>query len=328
MEMVVFNHSLDKIFRFLILKTGNERNKKIILKTKNILFEGFDLKWLFKNQKFDFSLSFAESPKNYFRFSYNDFGEKHLFHEKIFKIFKIFKQGSYSILTLKKILKIMNVPNYPHQTTLGFEWQNTTKFPRIKLYFEELFHFYSRLEIEKKLKKVSQILKLSFKNVFPKNEQIGAFCIDFFPKKKENAKVYFLFQEKKILEKEIEKVGLKIKKEQIRNFLNCLEEKKKFFYLTYRISSNNTLVSAKIYQIFEVQQILDFSELIFRIFSFLKETNIPKATSFLSQLINLSKKNHTVFYPVIFASDFPLVGCSQENFPKYDLYFSVKPIQQ
>jgi hypothetical protein len=127
-------------FEELIKIIGLKARGKKISRLREILFSGFDQSWLEKNQKLDFSFSFQNDLS--LRFSFNDYGEKGVFYEKLKKIFALFPD-QYDQKTFKRIMMLMGTKNVPHQTTFGFEWIRGAKFPRLKIYFEELFNVYS-----------------------------------------------------------------------------------------------------------------------------------------------------------------------------------------
>lgn len=212
----------------------------------------------------------------------------------------------------------MNFSPKLHQTTLGFEWKKNENYPRIKLYFEELFRFYSNLELFKKMKEICQVLKINNLNekIFFQDLKIGAFCIDFFSQRKTDFKVYFLFREKKFLEQVLEKYFSKIP-HNMKNLLNLNSKNKSFFYLTFRIDSNEKVKSLKVYKIYEIQQnpppIL--SQIILECITFLKHQK-----RFFSYLSNLCESCLFYYYPVILSTE-----TSFSNEFKHDFYFSLKP---
>jgi MoaA/NifB/PqqE/SkfB family radical SAM enzyme len=311
--------TVDQSFNFLMEENGLIRHKEKIENIKNILFSNFDENWLSKNQKFDFSLS---SRKSGLRFSYNNFGEKESFEKKLVDIFSLFKKA-YSVEQLEKLLSLMKFDENKHQTTIGVEWLEGDDLPRIKVYFEELFHVYTDKIIFEKLKEICRLLAIDFNQLGVGNkEKIGAISVDFIPFSKVNVKVYFLHQ--RIGEKELKRNAKSLSLEQgaasWEQFFRFLKiEKYAFFYMTKRFSSDGSLLSLKLYKIYEVNRIKDrFKKSWQEIKSLLKAGKESSLMKRVSGLELICKKNKLNFYPVIIAVDNSSKG---ENI---DLYFSFK----
>jgi len=306
-------------FDFLIKESGLSKHRAKILNIKDILFSNFDENWLFKNQKFDFSLS---SRKSGLRFSYNNFGEKEGFEKKLVDIFSLFKKA-YSVGQLNKLLSLMRFDGNKHQTTFGVEWLKGDDLPRIKIYFEELFNVYTDKIIFEKLKEICRLLGIDFDQLgVGKKEKIGAISVDFVPFAKVNVKVYFLHQKisGKELKRNAKSLGLEqgsASREQFFKYLNL--ERKAFFYMTKRFASDSSLLSLKLYKIYEVRRIKDhFKKSWQEIKEFLKARKAINLLKRVSAFKIMCRKNKLNLYPVIIAVD---------NSPKgdnIDLYFSFK----
>jgi len=298
----------------LIIKESDLASKqKFIFDIFDILFADFKKKWIEENQKFDFSFSFSKKQKLGFRFSYNDFKEENaIFKKKLIDIFKIFPRV-YNDKILYQILDYLHFLGKLHQTTFGIDWGNGEKYPRIKIYFEELFHYFSK---EERMKQANYLGKLlNFNPRLKGNEDIGALCVDFFPGKKNQLKIYIKFDKIKKYIFPPDKGDFKLIFNSFINFLSL--EKHYFNYLTYRMD-NSFISSVKLYKIYEVAQIKNFRQSYREIFNFLDYLQYKKRSIFLKRIIVFCKRNNLLFYPVISSIDFFKGGY------KFDVYFSIK----
>jgi MoaA/NifB/PqqE/SkfB family radical SAM enzyme len=308
---------IDELFNFLIKENELLRHKSILEQIKDILFFNFNPSWLSENQKFDFSFS---GEKKALRFSYNNYKEKEKFSEKIIKIFELF-EDSYNEDLLIQILNLMNISNDKHQTTIGIEWTKNQNYPRIKLYFEELFHYYTNEERVKILQKICKLIDFNYEKLkIQQDDEIGAFCVDFLLKNEINLKVYFLLKElneEKIMEL-ISELKISSFKKEVQKFLSFLSKSKCFYYLTKRFNSRGELLSLKLYKIYETKQFKYFTEPIREILNLLKKLKYNFTIETIRKLLKMAKKFNLVIYPVIIAIDFSWKGI------KVDSYFSVK----
>lgn len=311
------NSILDGIFDILIKRNNLTVYRESIFDIKDILFKNFNPHLLMENQKFDFSLSARKQATPGLRFSYNNYGEKENFQRKILKLFKAVN-GGYDLVTLRKILNLMNKTNEKHQTTVGLEWLAHRRFPRFKLYFEELFNSYTKEERIKQVKNICGLIGLDYFSLgLERKPEIGAFCIDFLPDKKKSLKVYLLI--KKLDPTVVGQIPnsplLNKSRKYLKLFLDFLYETKCFYYITKRFDDKGDLISWKLYKIYEVRQISDFNPSIKEIFDFLNEIGFKK-----NQIVNFIRLSQDVGflpYPVIFSLDFSKDGI------KVDSYFSL-----
>jgi MoaA/NifB/PqqE/SkfB family radical SAM enzyme len=308
---------IDEIFNFLIKENELLKYKSILNQIKDILFFNFNSSWLSENQKFDFSFS---GEKKALRFSYNNYKEKEKFSQKIIKIFELF-ENFYNKDLLIQILNLMNTSNDKHQTTIGIEWINNQNYPRIKLYFEELFHYYTNEERIKKLQEICKLVDFDYESLkIQQDDEIGAFCVDFLPENEINLKVYFLLKE--LNEEKIIKLISELKvssfKRESQKFLTSLSKSKCFYYLTKRFNPRGELLSLKFYKIYETKQFKDLTEPMYEILNFLKKLKYNFTIETIKKLLNIAKKFNLVIYPVIIAIDFSRKGV------KIDSYFSLK----
>lgn len=314
---MICNKFLKKTIRpvadLIIKESGLSSRRKFILNILDILFADFKKKWTKENQKFDFSFSFSKKQKSEFRFSYNDFKEKNaIFKKKLIDVFKIFP-GIYNEKMLHQILDYLHFPGKLHQTTFGIDWGKGEKYPRIKIYFEELFHYFSKKERIKQANYLGKLL--NFNPQLKGNENIGALCVDFFPNKKNQLKVYIKFNR---IKKEISFLNKENFKLIFNNFIRLLSLENHYFnYLTYRIDKS-LISSVKIYKIYEIAQIENFKLSYKEIFNFLNYLKYREKTMFLKKIIIFCKKDNLLFYPVISSIDF------SKNGYRFDIYFSIR----
>lgn len=295
---------------------GDSLQRKKLRKIITILFEGFDDRNLLRNQKFDFSFSHKKKEPNLVRFSYNNFDEHEAFVKKIIDVFSLFGK-SFDLDLLRLLLEKTNSANAPFQTTIGFEWKKGEKIPRIKIYFEELFHFYGRTERMQLLELISEIMLSPIPDIG--NNEIGAIAVDFLPQKRYDLKVYCVkpYVGKADIIRLLEEYHAKALIPKLDLFYKYLnKEKKCFYYLTFR-THGRKLKSLKLYRIYEVQQIADFRNAFDEIGSLLSAAELKRTS--LKRLLNTCKKNSLLAYPVIVSIDmiFP------DKF-KIDTYISLK----
>lgn len=314
----LINEKVDLVFEFLINQNRLLNKKELISNLKNILFSGFKDRWRKKNQKFDFSFSFSKSAASGLRFSYNNFGEKKEFYGKALKVFGLFGDV-YDTTKLKKILDKLCSKKAVFQTTIGFEWKRGNAMPRFKIYFEEIHQELSKSERIKIIKKIAKIIGFNYEMLNLKaSDDIGAICVDFLPQKETQLKIYLMlprvdlhflkkmqFGERKVVESE-------------EDFLKSFSlEKSCFYYVAGRFSKGG-LNSIKIYKIYEVAKICDFSESYREIFGFLKRFPAKQDLKKFKKLLYFAVKNKIALYPIISSMDFSLEGSV-----KFDLYLSI-----
>ena len=252
---------LNRIFT-LLLKENNFSavTANRILEIKNRIFSGLNPKYTLENQRFDFSFSFRDKLIKGVRFSYNNYKEKKDFINKIMSVCGMFGQR-YNVHKLRGILEIMRQGYEKHQTTFGVEWLLGNPHPRFKIYFEELQHYYT---IDQRLLKLKEIFALAgFSrekiDIMP-NENIAAICIDLLPNGSLGIKTYALMMGVNSVFTNIDLKKFPFLYKKLALFKSCLfNEKRAFYYFTKRFSPDADLISVKIYKIYEVKQISDFS---------------------------------------------------------------------
>ena len=306
------------IFDFLIAHNGLSSKKREIERIREILFTDFNNEWKKKNQKFDFSFSFKDRGADSMRFSYNNFGEKKGFYDKTLAIFDLF-DDAYNKGTVKRILDALDSRNAVFQTTIGFEWGRGDALPRFKIYFEEIHQKLSPSERMELVEKIAGILDFDRTQLIIKaDDVIGAICVDFLPQKKTNLKVYFMSHA--IDFSYIKEVfcGRDDAGDAIREFCDIFSLEKLCFYYMARRFGGGGMQSVKVYKIYEVASIRDFSRSYKEIFHFLKYSPMKNDVRKFRELLAFSLKKKILFYPVISSIDLPLGGSM-----KYDLYVSV-----
>jgi len=313
--------AVEDTFGLLIKRNKLGVHARKIHRIRKILFSDFEPAWLSENQKFDFSFSGEGSKPGGLRFSYNNFGEKITFERKYREVFSMFN-GVYATEKFKEVLDFMKSTNEKHQTTIGFEWLARQRYPRFKIYFEELFHSYTKKELILKLKGICRILGFDFGSLGLRHaDTIGAIAVDFLSGKLVNLKVYLLHRqlEKKDFSLELAAHGLSKKRSLLDIFWERVAGRDlSFYYITKRFSQDGDLLSLKLYKIYEVRQISDFAETIRSVKDFLEETKMRNLLKDLSAFEAVCRKNGVKPYPVISALD------SSRQKDKVDIYLSFK----
>lgn len=309
---------IDNVFDVIIKQNGLIEQEASLLAIKDILFQNFNKKILEKNQKFDFSFSFASRNKKNIRFSYNNFDEKKDFSKKLKKVFSLFGDR-FDIDKLNELLEKTKSASAKFQTTIGLEWKQGESLPRFKLYFEELFNFYTSVERRSLLDEIAGCI--GFNNLgFDVGDNVGAIAVDFLPDGIYDLKVYDFYPviSRFQIEESLQEFGGKSSKTLLDIFYNELSnEKKSFNYLTRRMSINN-LKSIKLYKIYEVQQITDYRASFAEIAHYLKEVN-SESRDEIRKIAQLCRRYNSVIYPVIISVDFSSFGNCES-----DLYLSIK----
>ena len=312
---------LNKIFTVL-LKENNfpvvTANR--IVEIKNRMFSGFNPRCTLENQRFDFSFSFRDRLIKGIRFSYNNYGEKKDFLRKVIGICGMFGRR-YNIRKLRGVLKIMQPGYEKHQTTVGVEWLLGDSYPRFKIYFEELRHYYTINQRVRKLRDIFEYVGFSRRkvNILP-NEDIAAICIDLLPDRGLEIKTYAFTRRLNSFLANIDLKRFSPLCKKLSLFKNCLfKEKKAFYYFTKRFSPSADLISIKVYKIYEVKQISDFSLCVAEIKELFVKLGLLKEMRPINLISEICKENKMVLYPVIASVDlkFP-------NDSKVDLYYSFK----
>lgn len=309
----------DLVFDFLISHGELIAKRRIIKNIKNILFDGFNVDWKAKNQKFDFSFSFGECDEGALRFSYNNFGEKKEFYEKVMKIFDLFKDV-YAIDTVKCILDRLRSREAVFQTTIGFEWVCNADFPRFKIYFDEIHQKLSKTDRIKMVKKTAELINIDYEKLgMEEGDNIGMICVDFLPKKEIQLKVYFIAVgiDFSYLERVFDNAKYMV--DLAKEFTAIFSVEQKSFYYMARRFSGGGLSSIKMYKIYEVGGITDFSRSYEEIFQFLKHSTMKKNTKKIKSLFSFALENKILFYPVTASLDLSINGNV-----KFDLYLSIQ----
>lgn len=308
MRTIVRNNmskAVERTFNSLVSKNCLSQNGIIIDKIRSILFSKFNYSWLAQNQKFDFSFSSDEKNKG-LRFSYNNFAEKDNYEKKFTDVFLLFKD-IFWVDKLQELLDYMKTGGDKHQTTIGFEWLSSSFYPRFKLYFEELFHFYTKQEIAAKLKYICKILKINFSELELKQPDIiGAICVDFLPSKSINLKVYYLYWkfEQINLAAVLKSNNLHKNRRLLPLFLSSLINNiESFYYLTKRFSGGGELLSIKLYKIYEVLKIGNHKAILDEVKDFLKKSGQNYLLDELLNVENICLENKASLMPVITAID-------------------------
>lgn len=297
----------DAIFDSLLRAIGGKVDKPLCREIRRILFKGFDPHWIAENQKFDFSFS---SPGNAdFRFSVSDYGEKDAFEEKLARIFTLFG-GRYDGGKLSQVLSVTRRTNRYHQTTFGLEWKASDARPRLKVYFEELRHRYSIPARGRLLKLICAAAGLRMPRRGAAGD-IAALCVDFLPDKDVMLKSYD-YSDWKHLEEGAPAA--------LAGFTDILsDEKRAFFYKTRRYDHDAVLQSQKLYKVYEVRQIEDFTPALLEINKAIERFGTQKDVADIGKYSKMAARKGSLWYPVLCAMDIDTHGGI-----KIDSYFSVR----
>ena len=301
--MTAYNRVFDAVLR----ETVPASSRRLCREIRKVLFADFEPRWVSENQKFDFS--FSAPSLSAFRISVSDYGEKKRFEEKLTAIFSLFRGGA-NRAKLSDILGVMRGTSERHQTTFGLEWRDRALYPRLKVYFEELRDNYSLRERAQLLKNICAAAGLSMPAGTGK-EDISAIGVDFMPGREIMLKSY-LYSDWRNLGA-ADAAGLK-------SFLKIMtQERSSFFYKTLRYNREGAPQSHKLYKVYEVRQITDFSAAFAEIYSVLFEFGACKDVERLERYRGIAKINGSIWYPVLCAMDIDGRGKI-----KIDSYFSLR----
>jgi hypothetical protein len=268
-----------------------------------VLLEGFEPGWLERNQKFDFSISDGSRGA---ALSVNDFGEKDAFDAKILAVFDLFTPA-YDRGAAARMLEAVRALKPLHQTTFGLDWPAGADRPRLKIYLEELRHRYPKAARLALLERVRRAAGLP-ESGLPADEDLAAMCVDFFPDGRQILKTYAYRQGDAP-----ESAGA-----PFRGFLRAMSaEPRCFYYRTLRYASGGAVESEKLYKVYEVRQIDDFSPGFGEIGAALGKS---PAADRLEEYRELASRWGGSLYPVLCALDQPADGGK----PRIDAYFSVR----
>lgn len=311
----------EDISNLLITHYGLKIHADKVNEIKDILFSGFDETWLKDNQKFDFSISASNNNPRSLRFSYNDFGEKERFKDKLKGIFQLFG-GSFPMDQLKELLLIMDAFGNKQQTTIGLDWVSGTRCPRLKVYFEELFHFFAQPEVRIILQRICELLDIDCQKLkISSDDFIGAICVDFIPGGKFNLKIYCKYDnlaDSSFL-KLLKNNRLESNSKALKSILNSNGARSKaFYYITRRFQPDGLVKSIKLYKIYEIRQIKNSKIIMPEIMKLLLNANDEASEKVFSKISSLCALKGRNVFPVIAAID------HARRSQKVDVYFTVK----
>jgi len=311
---------LDKILGYLIKENQLEAHRDKIGKITDVLFDGFAPAWLSRNQKFDLSLT-SEIKDSGLRFSYNNFDEKKGFQRKFLTVFRFFP-NAFDLKALRLLFGYMGKTNDRHQTTIGCAWGQGEPVPRLKIYFEELYHHYTQLEIREKWKHINALMGIPSKHtcLLP-YEKIGALAIDFVPFRPCEMKIYYL---RPHMDRDEAGVFVKAggfgKKDRLFEAFTkkFLDGERSFFYLTHRLSHEGRPLSFKLYKIFEVAGDPCPDRPLAEIKDFFRLSRLGLLEERLAAVRAIAEKKRFCVYPVIIACD------KNRKRSRIDLYLALK----
>ncbi len=305
-SLELFPALLCEVLHSLAGESGLKRRAALLDRLRAILSEGFDPAWLPRNQKFDLSFSSLGPPS--LRFSWSDFGERESFNGKLARIFELFG-AEYDRRSLGAVLRTLPEGS-PHQTTFGLEWKQGSPFPRLKVYFEELRHHYTA----ERRRALAESLRRSMRIATPRvtaKEDVAALCADFMPSGEIGMKIYG-YRTWRSLDADASECQ--------RRFLgNMLRERRCFFYRMLRGARPGLESSVKLYKVYEVGQISDFSPAILEIYEALSRAGAKEALLRIDRFRRLVSSRGAQWYPVLCAFE-----SDRDGRPRVDAYFSFR----
>jgi len=312
--------ALDEIFEHLIKKNRLEAHKDKIRKMTAVLFDGFAPGWLSNNQKFDFSFT-SERDGGGLRFSYNNFGEKTAPRKKFLKVFGLFPDA-FDLKALGLFFDCMGKAGDRHQTTIGCAWRQDAPFPRLKIYFEELYHYYTQEEIRDRWRCIAALAGVPASRArLLLREEVGALAVDFVPFGPYEMKVYYL-------RPRMDTAGVRAfwgtgalgKRDRLFEAFQkrFLGGDRAFFYVTHRLSREGRPLSFKLYKIFEVCGVSCPESPLDSIKDFFRVGRLRSLEEYLEIVETIAAKKGICVYPVIIACD------KDRERSRVDLYVSLK----
>ena len=307
--------AFDQCLRLMIGAEGLADRAGEVFRARDAVFEGFQADWQRRNMKFDLSMSCGEGVGRAVRFSYNNFGEAPDFERKIARVFSLYP-GVYDRDALGRVLETMKPTDERHQTTLGFEWTAGGGPPRIKVYFEELQHRYS---LEQRRDFARRLLDIAGAAEEPPRESLAAIAVDFLPGGGLAAKLYSVFRTLDDVVAAIPGISRADFIQRWREACAALSRERKAFYYVTRRRRGRTLLSMKLYKIYEFAQFESDSPAWIEIGEWLGARDAAAARR-IQQLRLVSARHGGRLYPVIASVD-----CAFDGGLKRDLYFSIRP---
>lgn len=238
----VFSH----IFDYLTDNIGIANNKKSKL-LKEILLDKSENSF---GPKFKVDFSFCEHRKNSLRFTYNSILEDN-FSSKMYNVFSLFDD----VFDLKMVSRIFElIKKCP--LTLGIDWEDTMKTPKLKIEFE--FEDKNVESNRKLLIKLFNIMGFDpgqtnpfLENIFNKNS--CAVSLAFNPNKKPEFKAHFFMGQIEDLDD-----FRSIYDQDTLNYFktkyseSILSPDQFFYLLSVRYNSDFDLSSVKVYRVYEM----------------------------------------------------------------------------
>ena len=261
--------------------------------------------WLLENQKLDVSLSSSDDAA--FRFSISDFGERGALSSVIRGYVSGFG-GCYDLDALDKFLKAGISFGKAHQTTFGFDWGGGCSRPRLKVYFEELLTAYAASE---KKDLVFEAFNLGGKPAPRARDFSGlsAVCLDLNPGRKCDFKFYM---------RRDALPDLSAPKWQAGALASLGLERRCFYYEMRGIKSKRR----KVYKVYEVSGISDFSAGLREICGFYAKTGCDSVLRRILSYARLSRESGMSMVPVLFAAG----DAASPSGRTFDSYFCFKPL--
>ena len=297
---------LARVLGYIEATSGLGSHRHFGGRLRSILFAGFNAAWLRRNQKFD--VSYSSPGMDRWRFSISDFGEKGAFPGKIRRAFSLFGDR-YRMHTLEAILAAALPTRGLHQTTFGIDWERGCDYPRLKIYFEELRHRYSRRARARLLRRICSAAGLE-DPLSGCRSDLAAVCIDFLPNQRLALKTY-LYED---WDRAADGDG------PFRDFVRTVSrERRAFFYRTLRCDDSGRRKSCKLYKVYEARQIRDFSAARLETYEAIRRWGRVEDVAGIERHRRRAVREGALWYPVLCALDVASAGAR-----RIDAYYSLR----
>lgn len=305
-EHPIKKEKFEEIWDFLLEKVFQGKQPKLI-KVRDILLS--ENKRSERKMWFEFSFNLL-SPFSSFRFlcysTVDNLPSKEEFFNRIKEIFDLY--DNYGTSRLQKIFSTFPLrDNY--RLYFGFEQFKKQSPRRLKIYFDKLFHCYSKRERIEKISKLCRIFNLNHEKVIETTRYLDSdiiVAIDFLPYK-ENLKIYN--RHKKFNVAELRKPFQNKKAREIADIIEAFsllnKEKSAHFYNLFRFGQNS-LQSVKINKVYDFLNIRDINNSSQEIEIFVNRFSKKEKEVWRILQRNLMLKYP--FFPAAVGVDYPLNG--------------------
>lgn len=275
---------------------------------KTLLFKGSE-RYLGKGFKFDFSFPLYRKKDLPLRFTFNGFGEKEKFANKIRSIFGLFEKK----IDLNKAEQVLTLLKKEF-LTFGLSWPKRAQSPVLKIE--------SEMAGRKKnviLKKICQILGYSplVKKSFLRKELV-AITVGFFSKNDCRLKLYFRL--KKIDELDKFNFLSPAVRQRIKGFSKRAPKNDVFYLLSPRLNRLGEIESIKIYLIYETKEFQNRFHIDQRWQDLQRwKIHLTSIGRILGKITDICQKYKLILYPTIVGMETSKIKEKE----KITIYFSI-----